>query len=655
MLVTKNVAELCSLLIDELYGELPSRIFSILLTRGRSSIPQLVQYTDMSLCELRHGLAVLLQQNLLFYQVDSNSEKAMYEANTDHAYNLLRIGKILEMVDSSFGAPAKDVMQSLLLLGQTRISDLVAAYQEKIDQAHQKLVKEEADPFLETNGVNGDSHAPKRLDLVIKTTAQLNSVICRLVEAELIDVVHAKTFLTPDDIYRDVEKEVLDTHFPGGPKGGKAKIELEEKIAEGLRKVRGESKSLKRKLEQNGTAAKRRKLFSGGGLSNGVHDVELDPALDPKQVIRINYEKCLVDLRNRRLVQCVTDTIGDTTAYVYGVLLKLLTKQLPRCRSDPMMDITEDDKDDCGKGFVTTDEILDSLKTSVDLSVGLGKAAKDKFSSRAAEKVSGHPPKKKIILEAEIDGDASADEEEEDEGSESDESDSDSDHKPANGTKVKFAGVATKENRLDRPGQLRQHLLLLAESNQHFVRHCGYNDWTVDFVPLMDVLREAELDSVIERKSGRQGLRLVRILRAKGKLDEKTLPNLALMKKNEIQQKMLEMQTAGFIQVQEVPRDNKADVKKSFFLWFVDLEKSINTLLDTSYKAMLRCVQVLEVIRQKEKDVLLLTKRSDVRGRERDVMRKEYYDRYARFQANEKKLFAQVMRIDDLVALLRDF
>jgi DNA-directed RNA polymerase III subunit RPC3 len=388
----------------------------------------------------------------------------------------------------------------------------------------------------------------------------------------------------------------------------------------------------------------------------------------PKQVIRINYEKCLVDLRNRRLVQFATDTFGETTAYVYGVLLKLLTKDLPRCRPDPTMDAGEDKDEDVekGPGAVTTDQILDNLKTSVDLSLGIGKAERRQISSTAAEKVDLYPPKKKVLIaEAEVDGEASADEDEGDESSE--ESDYDSDYKPpttngvngvngTNGAKVKFdESSAPKERRLDRPTQLRQHLLLLSESTQHFVRHCGPNEWTVDFVPVINALRETELDSVIERTSGRQGLRLVRILRAKGKLDEKALPNVALMRKPELQQKMLEMQTAGFVHVQEVPRDLKADVKKSFFLWFCDVDRSLNRLLDTSYKTMVHCMQVLEALRQKEKDVLETTKRTDVRGREKDTMRKSYYERYSRFLECERKLFAQVMRLDDLVSVLRDF
>ncbi|KAK3338494.1 RNA polymerase III subunit RPC82-domain-containing protein [Neurospora tetraspora] len=56
-------------------------------------------------------------------------------------------------------------------------------------------------------------------------------------------------------------------------------------------------------------------------MAPGLLEEDLDPALDPRQVIRINYEKCTVELRSRRLVQYVNETLGETTGYVYGQLL----------------------------------------------------------------------------------------------------------------------------------------------------------------------------------------------------------------------------------------------------------------------------------------------------------------------------------------------
>ncbi|KAK3990528.1 RNA polymerase III subunit RPC82-domain-containing protein [Cladorrhinum sp. PSN332] len=638
--LTKTVAELCSLIIDEMYGELPSRIFSMLLTKGRSTAHDLEQALEMNKSKLRHGIAVLQQYNLLYWHLNPGAQYAFYEANVENAYNLIRAGKILEMIETTYGTPAKHVMQNLLLSGQTRIGDLVAAYQEKIEQDNKaKAAAEDPESYKTT--------------LVVKSTAHLNSIICRLVEAELIDLVHSYSFETPDDILEKTKKEVTDKHFPSGVRGTKAKMEFEEKLSERLREVRSESKALKRKLEQNGSAAKRRKL-QGGGMANGPLEDEMDPALDPKQVIRVNYEKCMVDLRNRRLVQYAADMFSDTTSYVYAQVLKHITKHISRCRLDPLVDhYNVDDKP--AQITVTTAEILDSMKTSLDLSLGLGKVTRKKVSRRAAETIRPDPPRNDIIREAEVQGDASSDEEE-DEVTTDDEG-YDDDYKPngTNGVNGQAKADKDKEMVWNRPNQLRQHLLMLAESSQNFVRHCGKEEWTVDFELVMEAMRESEIDLVIQNAAGQKGLRLVRILRANGKLDEKALPQIALMPKNEIQRTILEMQSLGFVSVQEVPREAKADVKKSLFLWYTDLDKARESIIDTSYKTMMHCIQVLETLRHKDKDVLITTQRSDVKGHEKEMLKEEYYLRYKRFLESETMLFSQVMRVDDLVAVLRDF
>lgn len=338
------------------------------------------------------------------------------------------------------------------------------------------------------------------------------------------------------------------------------------------------------------------------------------------------------------------EMLGDVTSYVYAQLLNILTKQVSRCRPDALIDLPGEDGEKHQSVVVTTAEILDKLKTSLDLSSGIGKAAREKISGKAAEKIVENPPKAERFIEAEVDGDASADESEDD--SESD-SDVDMDYKvPAtNGA----------EPKMDRRTQLRQHLLLLSDSPIGFVRHCGQDEWTVDFEPLMRRLRQEELDSIIVQTSGRLGLRLVHILRHKGKLEEKALNNFALMTKVEVQQKMSEMQKAGFVHIQEVPRDNKADPKKSYWFWFCDVEQSLHKVVDDIYHSMVRCIQMLDVLRKRNEDVLRLTNRSDVRGREEDRMSKNYYNRYVSFRDQERKLLCQVTRLDDTVALLRDF
>lgn len=252
-------------MVDELYGQLPARVYATLFQRGKLSIRLITQFSKLNARQVKNGLCVLQQHNLLFYTVDANSGEAEYSVNHESAYNLVRAGKILEMVDNSYGPAGRDVMQNLLLLGQTRVSDLVAAYQAKINLANDE------DAWLDD----------KKPELVIKSKAQLNSVLCRLIEAELVDVIHSKTFQSAHEIEKQVHKEVMDVYFPNGIKGTKAKVELEQKVAEGLRKVREESKTLKRKLAQNGGASKRRKLAVGNETNGAPEEEEgLDPALD---------------------------------------------------------------------------------------------------------------------------------------------------------------------------------------------------------------------------------------------------------------------------------------------------------------------------------------------------------------------------------------
>lgn len=186
------------------------------------------------------------------------------------------------MVESTYGPPVKDVMQSLLLLGQTRVSDLKAAYEEKIQRSNEAARLLDGEASLE----DGDNApAAKKSTALVKSIAHLNSIICRLAEAELVDVVHGRTFVSPEDIYKDVEAQVTRVKFPNGVKGGKGKQEFDEAVAIELRKVRRESKTLKRKLDDAGSAAKRRKLLNGAGVNgvngtNGHHEPEGDPVLD---------------------------------------------------------------------------------------------------------------------------------------------------------------------------------------------------------------------------------------------------------------------------------------------------------------------------------------------------------------------------------------
>lgn len=381
--------------------------------------------------------------------------------------------------------------------------------------------------------------------------------------------------------------------------------------------------------------------------------------------MKINYDKCLVELRNRRLADFAADILGEVTGEVYHALLQLLTAQVSRCRIDPLLGEEAAAK----QVSATTMEIYGLIDETLIVGAGIGKAPKDKLDFQSAEKVRPAPP------EADADSDDSDDDLSMhqplrafggDAGGDSDDSEDDDNTGQRNSftaktdkerqTKVKFEDSETSEDsRLD---QVRQHLLLLAESKHRFVRHCGTmgrGQWTVDYEQLMNRLRESELDAFIEKSFGRHGLRLTRILREKGKLDEKMLPSAALMKKSDMQGKMLAMQMAGLVDVQEVPKDNSRLANRTLFFWFFDGERTQSQLLDDIYKAMIRCLQTLQVERHKERNILSFVERKDVQGKEEEVMTAEHYNKYNEHLEEQNRLLGQVMRLDDMVGVFRDY
>lgn len=71
---------------------------------------------------------------------------------------------------------------------------------------------------------------------------------------------------------------------------------------------------------------------------------------------------------------------------------------------------------------------------------------------------------------------------------------------------------------------LKQHMELLAGDSWKFVRlesNRGMGEWSVDYNELGKLMRQIELEKVVEETSGEMGLRLLRIIKDKGKLEEK--------------------------------------------------------------------------------------------------------------------------------------
>lgn len=646
----------------------------------------LVLYTSLNPKQVRHGLALVIQHNLVFYQTDHETAVTTYEANPQASYHLVRIGKIIDVIDRKYGTMAKNLVNDLLMLGNIEIGQLVRYhrlkhahkreaingeqkenhihnkehdYDPNLENGNHEDPDDPADPFEDdsryVNG-NGTDHSaaddvrPIQVEEIYDTMAQL-------IAAGVIESVSATMLQSPQDLKASVEQECTK-EFPNGVRGAKVVSEFDMMVNSRLKSIGADRVATKRKLQESAlyepSNIKRRKL-ANGGMSNGFAGDSGGSILreEPNTVVRLNFDKCLVELRNQKLVEHAEDFVGETTAQVFAALLASLCRKVYRCQHDQHTIMTQEEEETYIAGVrVTTEDIFDHLCPGVDVSTGIGTASEDDIDTRFAEKIRKYPPQ---IRGSHLQG-----LEEGDEILGSDDEDYD-----RTGERTKVArvnghgnGLTTQNgqpSRIEQIGQMRQHLLVLAESKQHFVRHCGQNEWTVDFGNLIQQLRYVELDTMIEDTFGRHGLRLTRILREKGKLDDKTLPAIALMRKPDVHVKMAEMEMAGFLEVQEVPRDNNRAANRTMFFWFFDEARTLKRVLDNSYKSMVRCLERLEVERYKKRAVLSLSERKDVQGKEEEMLRGDVYDEYLEFLDIEKKLLSQVSRLDDLVSVFQDF
>ncbi|KAI1262350.1 RNA polymerase III subunit RPC82 [Xylariaceae sp. FL1019] len=724
MLITKNAAELCVLLVSEVYGQLPSRIIATLFARGRSDVRELALHTSLTPKQIRHGLAIVIQHSLVFYLTDPDTNITKYEANHNAAYHLVRIGKILDVVDRKHGPMAKRLVNDALALGSVEAVNLVNYYvqercprkrtyqpkpgreeddepeHEHAEEKHEEEDDEEReyddeliyekdaggtlqgegddDPFdgpvltarsgVDSNGLEWKIVAVDALhpDPIHKN--ELYNTLAQLIAAGILETVIPDMFKAPQDLKTSIEQDIM-SDYPEGIRGIKLTNEFDARVTDELKSHGASRSNLRRKLQSSALVEpgniKRRKL-ANGGIANDFAGSEGGNILEDEShtaVLRVNFDKCLVELRNQRLVDYADDLIGETTAQVLGAVLAAVTRKIYQCQFQSHSIMDEDEVQAYVNGVrVNIDEVFDQLSADVDVSTGVGAASSAEIDIRYAEKIRKYPHQTRDTQKPNGPDDEDelmdVDDEEYDRSEEHRNGDLTNGHHDGpnlpNGVRRDY-DADDPAARAQRKRQMRQHLLILAEVKPYFIRHCGPNRWTVDFETLLHQLRFMELDTIIEENFGHEGLRLTRILREKGKLDDKTLPNIALMKKPDVHVKMAQMEMAGFLEAQEVPRDNNRAANRTLFFWFFDEPRAMNRTLDMTYKSMVRLLERLNAERYKARNVLSFTNRSDVRGNEKGKLRGDIYRDYQEFVQVEKKLLAPLSRLDDLVSIFQDF
>jgi transcription initiation factor IIE alpha subunit len=222
-------------------------------------------------------------------------------------------------------------------------------------------------------------------------------------------------------------------------------------------------------------------------------------------------------------------------------------------------------------------------------------------------------------------------------------------HKP-----VEMTNGTGKTNGYPGHEDILQSLRRIAEGSYTFLTEGKDGAWSVDAGRLRNFLLRSEILKIARQQVGPAGLRLLRILIDKGRLDERVLQEVGLLAAKELRQTLGILHTMGFTDLQEVPRDPQRLPNRTTFLWFYDEARVQKSLLDGIYKSQARVYERMRDERDAVRTTLEKVERYHCEGHEDEYMSKAEATLLQQYRRKEMWLLGEIARLDDSVALLRD-
>ncbi|KAJ7184204.1 RNA polymerase III subunit RPC82-domain-containing protein [Mycena filopes] len=306
-----QTARLCTQIIHSQFGPLTANVASVLLTRGRLTLPQLVRFTSLRPRTVRASVLVLVQHNVLWH-AQTEDEGEVFEVNIEECLLRLRFGRYVWQAGELFGAAGAEIVQLILDHGKLRPPDIISELSYN-------------DP---------------------KAATVYSQALHALVTAAYLKPSTILSHVSPRDkrIRYEAEEKQKISGFPTA----KELREAKESAAARLKREEEEAEKvgLKRKAkEQKGPRSKRKV-------------VEEEEVVDPTVYFRINCERFNVHIRNTLIVNAAKERFNDGAALVLKTTLKVTEskqKNLSDVRTEP----------------VTVSNIAVSLSDQEDLSSGL--------------------------------------------------------------------------------------------------------------------------------------------------------------------------------------------------------------------------------------------------------------------------------------------
>lgn len=620
-MATQAVTELCKVLLKDVYGEVAEIIVGSLLDSGRLTVSQIAKNTGLSASAVRTALVALVQNRFVLFWIDPATPKVCYySVNYKEILNVLSTGPVLNFISSRFShhsSRAPEIVKNVMVYGHIRVAD-----------------------YLESGGAASVDEMDIDDDMneyaVEKSKASISKIMTELVSRRFLVPLYDFDFNPADDIYQQLVKKHLS--------------QASRSASENARNIAANAAATKERDELFGVRdAENAGLIPADSVKSSITSqtnkrvrraqASLENSrmtVNPETVLSVNHDKFMLIFRNDELAKLAAKTIGPVTAAVYRQLLQCYEAKLLRCSQN----VTQ-----TADFFITTMAVMQGLEPTLDLkgSIVMPNHANGKRRAADSEGDLETNGSKRLKTDAGpfiMDEDGSAEEDDEENYG------SDDGYSNGNGNKKMSLADVTR------------HLDLLANSPLGLLTKAGNRgggEWYVPFSDLCETLKRVTYEQIIENKFGPLALRLLRIIKDKGKVNDELLARTALLRADTIAQLASTLHDFGALDLQEVPRSNDRTPVKTFFLWFHNPKRAYGIILQDMYKALARMYKRILAERKEHPILLAKLEREDVKGNEEAYLtaseKKDIYE----LRATEEKLLIQINRLQALTRIFADF
>ncbi|KAI9347949.1 RNA polymerase III subunit RPC82 helix-turn-helix domain-containing protein [Zopfochytrium polystomum] len=204
---------------------------------------------------------------------------------------------------------------------------------------------------------------------------------------------------------------------------------------------------------------------------------------------------------------------------------------------------------------------------------------------------------------------------------------------------------------------LENVLAILEENELRFISKTddrGGGMYVLNTQKACDHVRRDIIETYVREKFGNIGCRVWRLLFLQGMLGEKDVAKLAMVAYPTARQTLYSLTQSRLAFLQDVPKTLDHAPSRTFYLFFVSLQKCVDTLVDESYEVLMRLKLRREKQRQLVAPILEKLQRSDVQEN-LDILpegEKQILDGYREVS---RRLQISELRITEMLMALRDF